>query len=84
MADAKRPGSRARGYDRDWEKLRADYLAAYPSCVRCGGRASLVDHKTPIRIAPHRRLDPTNLQSLCIPCHSGPKQSLDRRNLKGN
>lgn len=82
VADAKRPGARLRGYDREWEKLRADFLAANPSC-RCGARASLVDHKTPIRAAPHRRLDPTNLQSLCTPCHSGAKQSQDRRNLKG-
>jgi HNH endonuclease. len=78
-ADAKRPNARARGYDREWEKARADWLAAYPSCVRCGAKATLVDHIIPIRKAPHRRLDRTNFQSLCTPCHSGAKQSQERK-----
>uniref|UniRef100_UPI003BA8DAD3 HNH endonuclease n=1 Tax=Stappia sp. TaxID=1870903 RepID=UPI003BA8DAD3 len=78
-ADAKRPTARSRGYDREWEAARAQYLAAYPSCRRCGAKASLVDHIIPIRKAPHRRLDRTNFQSLCTACHSGHKQSLDRR-----
>ena len=78
--DAKRPSARARGYDAEWEKARADYLAAYPSCRRCGQKAVLVDHIQTIRTAPHRRLDRTNFQSLCTPCHSGAKQAQDRRN----
>ena len=77
--DSKRPSARARGYDREWEAARAQYLAAHPSCRRCGAKASLVDHIIPIRKAPHRRLDRTNFQSLCTACHSGHKQSLDRR-----
>lgn len=76
--DRKRPGARERGYDDEWEKARADWLAAYPSCVRCGQKATVVDHKTPIRLAPHRRLDRTNFQSLCTPCHSSWKQALER------
>lgn len=77
--DAKRPSRQDRGYDAQWEKLRADYLAAYPCCRRCGRKADVVDHIEPIRKAPHRRLDPTNLQSLCTPCHSGWKQAQDKR-----
>ena len=76
--DAKRPNARSRGYDREWEKARADYLAAYPSCQRCGAKATLVDHIEPIRKAPHRRLDRTNFMSLCTPCHSGWKQAKER------
>lgn len=77
--DASRPTAKQRGYDREWEKARADWLAAYPSCRRCGAPATLVDHIVPIRQAPHRRLDRTNFQSLCAACHSGHKQRLDRR-----
>lgn len=76
--DAQRPTARARGYDRDWEKARADYLAAYPSCRRCGQPAALVDHIIPIRKAPHRRLDRTNFQSLCTACHSSWKQAKEK------
>ena len=77
--DAKRPSRQARGYDADWAKARADYLAAYPYCRRCGARACVVDHVVPIRKAPHRRLDRSNFQSLCTACHSGWKQSIDRK-----
>jgi 5-methylcytosine-specific restriction enzyme A len=78
--DAKRPSAKARGYDGEWEKARADFLAVYPSCRRCGAAATLVDHIVPIRKAPHRRLDRTNFMALCTPCHSGWKQARDRRN----
>jgi len=77
--DAKRPSAGQRGYDADWRRLRAQHLAAHPGCVRCGAKATVVDHITPVRIAPHRRLDPANLQSLCTTHHSGAKQSEERR-----
>jgi 5-methylcytosine-specific restriction endonuclease McrA len=78
-ADARRPSRQARGYDAEWEKARAEWLLAYPSCKRCGAPATLVDHVVPIKVAPHRRLDRTNFQSLCTPCHSGWKQAQDKR-----
>jgi 5-methylcytosine-specific restriction protein A len=78
-ADKNRPSRQERGYDAEWDKARADWLAAYPCCVRCGQKASLVDHIIPIRKAPHRRLDRTNFQSLCTPCHSSWKQAQDKR-----
>lgn len=78
--DAKRPNRQQRGYDAEWSKARAEWLAAYPCCVRCGAKAALVDHIVPIAKAPHRRLDRTNFQSLCTPCHSGWKQAQDKRN----
>lgn len=77
-ADAKRPAARDRGYDAEWAKARGIYLAAYPSCRRCGAPATLVDHIVSIRLAPHRRLDPTNFQSLCTPCHSSWKQAREK------
>lgn len=76
--DARRPSASARGYDKEWEQARGEYLAAYPSCKRCGAKAVVVDHIVPIRLAPHRRLDRTNFQSLCTTHHSGWKQSLER------
>lgn len=40
------------------------------TCVECGKPAKHVDHKQTIRSAPHLRLDPANLRSLCHSCHS--------------
>jgi 5-methylcytosine-specific restriction protein A len=64
----------ARGYDKDWEELRAAHLDVEPNCRHCAQagvtrRAVIVDHIEPIRSAPERRLDPSNLQSLCGPHH---------------
>lgn len=77
--DAKRPSRQQRGYDAEWAKARDEWLGAYPCCVRCGNKADLVDHIVPIRKAPHRRLDRTNFQSLCTPCHSSWKQAQERK-----
>jgi 5-methylcytosine-specific restriction enzyme A len=49
-------------------------LELEPTCRHCRRRgierrAVLVDHIIPIRKAPERRLDPSNLQALCGPCH---------------
>lgn len=78
--DKKRPSARQRGYDAEWGRESKAFLAVYSSCRRCGKQADLVDHITPIRVAPHRRMDRTNWQPLCTPCHSGAKQRQDRRN----
>ena len=82
--DAKRPNASQRGYGSDWRRLRAEHLASHPWCVMClkaGKRVPAVDvdHIEPIALAPHRRLDPSNLQSLCKHHHSSAKQSQDRR-----
>jgi HNH endonuclease len=70
----RRPSAAKRGYDWAWQRLRADHLARHPSCaghLRLGKvvAAEHVDHIESIRDTPHRRLDPTNLCSLCGPCH---------------
>ena len=69
-----RPSTTARGYDPDWRTLREAILAAEPNCRDCARRgierpAQMVDHIETIRSAPERRLDPTNCQPLCWPCH---------------
>lgn len=76
--DKTRPSAAQRGLGADWRKLRADHLSAHPWCRRCGARAVEVDHIVPRRQDPARRLDPTNLQSLCRSCHSGAKQREER------
>lgn len=57
--------------DRRWPALR---LAAKRrdgwKCVQCGSRYRLeVDHIVPVRDAPERAFDLTNLQCLCGSCH---------------
>ncbi|WP_245710799.1 HNH endonuclease [Citreimonas salinaria] len=79
--DKTRPSASARGLGADWRRLRLDHLKHHPWCIRCGAQAAEVDHIIPRSKAPERRLDPTNLQSLCKPCHSGAKQREERRNL---
>jgi 5-methylcytosine-specific restriction enzyme A len=73
--DDVRGGASQRGYDWAWAKLRTRWLKQHPLCAECerNGRltpATEVDHIIPIRKAPERRLDDTNLQSLCHPCHA--------------
>lgn len=64
-----RKTARQRGYDKAWQKVRHAHLAMYPLCIVCGSRAVDVDHIETIRLNPKRRLDPTNLQSLCASHH---------------
>lgn len=70
-------GSRqSRGYDREWELLRAEYMRhVRRQCEECRRRgylclADVVDHIEPIRDAPDKRLDWNNLQALCSPHHA--------------
>ena len=58
-----------------WRKLRAMKRSQDPMCEQCAreGRitpAQQVDHREPIARRPDRVWDLTNLESLCIPCHS--------------
>lgn len=70
-SDAARGTARQRGYDRDWQRLREEHLARHPACAECGATGAVdVDHVVPLREAPHRRLDPTNLRTLCRRHHN--------------
>lgn len=80
--DHNRPHSRARGYDRTWERLRRRHLNANPWCAECLKRgvvtpATVGDHVITIEERPDLRLDPANIQSLCASCHSSIKQRQD-------
>jgi 5-methylcytosine-specific restriction protein A len=79
-----------RGYGSDWQKLRNVHIKIFPLCkdpyaVHLGRPviASHVDHIQSISEAPHRRLDPTNLQSLCANCHNSLKQKEERNRGRG-
>lgn len=66
--DAARPSSAARGYDRKWQAIRADYLSEHPFCVECGRPATQVHHV--VRLEDGGSHDWTNLQAMCASCHS--------------
>ena len=81
--DAMRGTASERGYDAEWRRESSTYLLQHPYCAECArhGRATLanlVDHMIPIRRAPHLRLERSNWQSLCTPCHSSWKQRQER------
>ncbi len=62
-------------YDSEWRRASKRFLRNNPLCAHCmrDGRitaATQTDHVIPIKQAPERRMDPTNWQSLCGPCHS--------------
>lgn len=77
--EERRGNARERGYDAAWERLRNWYIRQHPLCAECerAGRVTAAEHVDHIR--PFRRpdgsmddalrLDPSNLQSLCPPCH---------------
>lgn len=73
QSDAERGNAQERGYDGDWQKVRAMYLRRHPLCERCEqlGRttpAVLVHHIIPISQG-GQRLDTRNLAALCRACH---------------
>lgn len=57
---------------RRWKGLRLEALRRDGfACVECGESGDLeVDHIQPVRKAPERSFDLTNLQSLCAACHA--------------
>lgn len=77
--DALRGSASARGYDAAWRQASRSYLLQHPHCAQCARNgirtnAVLVDHIISIRRAPHLRMERSNWQSLCTPCHSSWKQ----------
>jgi len=68
-----------------WRGLRQHHITRNPLCVSCEAKglvvpADHVDHIIEIRDDWDKRLDSTNLQSLCISCHS--KKTLQHRRNK--
>jgi len=70
----------ARGYGRDWRKIRLVILERDQwRCYICGkqliGSDATVDHIKPFSINPELRLDPSNLAACCRSCNAS-KQDL--------
>lgn len=83
--DARRPSARMRGYDREWEKARLEYLATHPHCRECSTHgvtrlATVVDHIVPHRGDKRLLWHRANWQPLCAPCHNSFKQRQERGN----
>ena len=76
-----RPSRYARGYGKDWPRLRRAFLREHPACACCGRPAELVDHKQPIAYG-GAVYDTDNLQSLCVECHAA-KTAADERKYDG-
>ena len=91
VAGTRRHGQReqqTKPYDRVWRRLRLAVLSADPLCAYCAreGRTTLarvVDHIVPVREAPERRLDPSNLQPLCVRCHVSVKAREEKGRVAG-
>lgn len=71
-----RGSSAARGYGRDWEKVRRFKLGKNPlcECARCKDMcrvlvADTVHHIKPVETHPHLRLNIGNLKSMSAHCH---------------
>lgn len=72
--DASRGNSGERGYDGQWQKVRAMKLSQDPLCeahLKQGSvvAATMVHHIKPVETHPELRLVMDNLMSLCNPCH---------------
>lgn len=77
LYDDRRGSSTARGYDRQWRKLRAAYLLRFSVCRLCmRSQAVLVDHIRPK--VQGGTDDEYNLQALCTRCHNI-KTGMERR-----
>lgn len=60
----------ANGSTKAWRQLRAQMLAADPTCELCRREpADQVDHIVQLRDWPDGRYVWTNLRSVCGPCH---------------
>jgi len=70
-------------YDKRWQRLRAYFLMHHPYCVICGKKATDVDHKKTVRVAPHLKYVESNLQSLCHSHHSLVTQAFDNGSVRG-
>ena len=66
----RRPNANRRGYDKEWAKVRNEFIDENPFCNKCQAAAKMVDHIIPIYVRWDLRLDKSNLQSLCWSCHN--------------
>jgi len=78
----------ARGYGKDWQRLRQRVLAEEPLCRLCHaeGRvtaATEVDHIEPLHLRPDLRLVRSNTRPICHPCHREVTRAFNRARAGG-
>ena len=81
--DHSRGTAHQRGYDAQWRKARADYLAQHPLCCNCKSEGCIVAANVVDHIIPHKGdsvlfWDVSNWQALCEPCHNRKTATHDR------
>jgi 5-methylcytosine-specific restriction protein A len=69
-----------RGYDWQWRQLSERIRKDRPLCEHCLAKgkvwpATECHHKIKIKDAPHLRLDPDNIMSVCSACHKELEES---------
>ena len=74
-SDQQRGSAAARGYGRNWTKIRGHYLKRNPQCCLCQAAAEVPDHYPVSRrdLIERGDLHPDadqHLRPLCRPCHS--------------
>jgi 5-methylcytosine-specific restriction protein A len=63
-----RPSASARGYDRKWRRIRAQFLKFNLHCDHCGAKATEADHIKSLATGGTHAWE--NLRPLCKSCHS--------------
>lgn len=64
---------------RRWQRLRLFMLGQSPVCSACHeAPASVLDHVVPVRHAPDKFWDTSNLQTLCHRCHNKKSATTDK------
>lgn len=73
----RRPSAGARGYDARWRRFRAGFLKRHPTCVVCGGVATVVDHLDGLGPLGPRGYDETNCAPMCKRHHDQKTAAVD-------
>jgi 5-methylcytosine-specific restriction protein A len=75
-----RPSPSARGYDRNWRKIREAALSREPLCRACASRGGIVEATDVDHVIARSNggtNDDSNLMSLCHECHSQKTVAID-------
>ena len=67
-----------RGYTRQWEALRTEFIRLHPLCTFCRDASQHVDHIKAHKGNPALFWNWNNLQALCEHCHNSVKQRQER------
>lgn len=73
LADRFSGAAAAAPRNKDWSKKSKEFLGLNPTCVACGGVATVVHHKLPFHLYPELEMVPSNWRPMCegdtMNCH---------------